>query len=151
MNIAAALADVTRIGLDTAPIIYYVEKQSDYFPLSLALFERIGRGSLRGYSSVITLTEVLVHPRRTGNDTVVRAYEALLLDSERFSLLSINAAIADTAATLRARHNLRTPDALQIATALAAGCEVFVTNDRALRRVTELRVVTLDDLAPMTE
>jgi hypothetical protein len=43
------------------------------------------------------------------------------------------------------------PDALQIATALAAGCEIFVTNDRALRRATELRVVTLDDLAPLTE
>jgi hypothetical protein len=29
---------------------------------------------------------------------------------------------------------------------LNAGCEAFVTNDAALRRVTEFRVYTLDDL-----
>jgi predicted nucleic acid-binding protein len=41
---------------------------------------------------------------------------------------------------------LRTPDALQIATALEAGCEAFLSNDAGLRRVTELRVLILDDL-----
>lgn len=150
-DIATALAGVARIGLDTAPIIYYVEQQPRYFPLSLVFFERIALGTLRGYSSVITLTEALTHPRRTGNSASIRAYETLLLHSENLSLLNVNAAIADTAATLRARHNLRTPDALQIATALAAGCEAFVTNDRALRRVTELRIVVLDELTLATE
>lgn len=35
---------------------------------------------------------------------------------------------------------------LQIATALTAGCEAFLSNDSSLKRVTELRVLTLDDL-----
>jgi predicted nucleic acid-binding protein len=37
-------------------------------------------------------------------------------------------------------------DALQIAVALEAGCEAFLTNDRTLKRVTELRVLVLDEL-----
>lgn len=150
IDMATALAGVARIGLDTAPIIYYVEEQQHYFPRSFAFFERIARGELRGYSSVLTLTETLTHPRRMGNEATIRAYQTLLLDSENLSLLDVNAAIADTA-DLRARHNLRTPDAIQIATALAAGCEVFLTNDREFRRVTELRVVVLDELTLATE
>jgi predicted nucleic acid-binding protein len=42
---------------------------------------------------------------------------------------------------------LRTPDALQIAACLAHGAEAFVTNDRRLRRVTEIEVKVLEDLA----
>ncbi len=145
-SIDGALAGAARIGLDSAPIIYYVEKQPRYFPLSLAVFERIARGGLRGYSSVITLTETLTHPRRAGNEAIIGAYETLLLDSESLSLLDVNATIAASAADLRARHNLRTPDAIQIATALAAGCEAFLTNDRELRRVSALRVLVLDEL-----
>jgi len=39
-----------------------------------------------------------------------------------------------------------TSDALQISVALAAGCSAFLTNDLRLQRVTELRVLALDEL-----
>ncbi|MBK9715381.1 MAG: PIN domain-containing protein [Kouleothrix sp.] len=58
----------------------------------------------------------------------------------------IDAVVADQAAELRASYGLRTPDALQIAAALAAGCTAFLTNDARLQRVTELRVLVLDEL-----
>jgi len=35
---------------------------------------------------------------------------------------------------------------IAIAGALSAGCEAFLTNDADLRRVTELRVLVLDEL-----
>ncbi len=41
---------------------------------------------------------------------------------------------------------VRTPDALQVATALAAGCAALLTNDARLQRVTELRVLVLDEI-----
>ena len=48
------------------------------------------------------------------------------------------------AAQLRAVHpSVRTPDALQLATALSAGCETFVTNDRDLPDLTGLKVIQL--------
>jgi predicted nucleic acid-binding protein len=37
-------------------------------------------------------------------------------------------------------------DALQVAAALNAGCGTFLTNDVTLKRVTELRVLLLDEL-----
>jgi len=41
---------------------------------------------------------------------------------------------------------LHLPDAFQIAVAIREGCEAFLTNDRRLTRVTDLRVLVLDDL-----
>ena len=77
---------------------------------------------------------------------LVRRYRRFLLRSRNFSLAPITAAIAEQAASLRARYGLRTPDALQISAALAAGCSAFLTNDARLQRVTELRVLVLDEL-----
>jgi hypothetical protein len=37
-------------------------------------------------------------------------------------------------------------DAFPIAAALAAGCDAFLTNDAALKRVSELRVLVLEEL-----
>jgi predicted nucleic acid-binding protein len=64
-----------------------------------------------------------------------------------FLSLPTTSQIAERAADLRARYNLRTPDALQLVTALEAGCAAFLTNDLALRRVTDLRVLALSALA----
>ncbi|EDZ92548.1 MAG: PIN domain-containing protein [Limnospira sp. PMC 1291.21] len=47
---------------------------------------------------------------------------------------------------LRARYNLQLPDSLQIATALDAGCEAFLTNDLQLRRITELKIIVISQL-----
>jgi predicted nucleic acid-binding protein len=61
-------------------------------------------------------------------------------------MFPVSLAIADSAARLRARYNLRTPDALHVATAINAGCQAFLTNDNTLKRVTELSILILDDL-----
>lgn len=59
--------------------------------------------------------------------------------------MPIDADDAVAAVELRARYALRTPDALQLAVAIRAGCDAFLTNDVRLRRVSELRIILLDD------
>ena len=49
------------------------------------------------------------------------------------------------AAQLRAMTGIKTPDALQLAACLHAGCQTFVTNDRRLPALPGLRVIELDD------
>lgn len=141
-----ALAGVDRLSLDTAPIIYFVERNLAYVDRVREVFRRVTVGTLSAHSSVITLAEVLTLPKRLGDDALAQRYRRLLLRSRNFTLGPINATIAERAADLRARYGLRTPDALQIATGLVAGCAAFLTNDGRLRRVSELRVLVLDDL-----
>ena len=110
------------------------------------IIARVDVGAVKGYSSVITLTEVLTLPKRLQNTKLVDDYQDLLINSRNFALIQINTTIAERAADLRARYNLRTPDAMQIAATLEAGCTAFLTNDSALMRVNELRVLALSEL-----
>lgn len=147
-KVEAALSGVTRLGLDTAPIIYLIERHPVFGDTARAVFDRIAAGPLEAYTSVITLTEVLTVPIRNGDTATETLYRTRLLFSRNLTTLSAIPAIAERAAELRARYNLRTPDALQIATALHARCEAFLTNDKRLQRVTELAILVLEDLEP---
>jgi len=139
-----ALAGVTRIGLDTMSLIYYVETNSKYVALMDEIFDRITDRRLRGVASTITLMEVLVKPLGLSEAALADQYRDLLTGSANFETLPVTQAVAETAADLRARYNLRTADAVVAATAIQSGCQALVTNDDRLPRVTELRVIFLD-------
>ncbi len=141
-----ALAGTTKLGFDTSPIIYFIESHPQYDGLVTEIFQRVSNAVFEGITSVITLAEVLIHPLRRGDATLQQQYSDLLINASNFQTLPIDIKTATSAADLRARYNLRTPDALQVATALAAGCDAFVTNDAALQRVSELQVLVLDQL-----
>ena len=146
MKLADALINTVYIGLDTSPFIYFVEQNPLYVDLMREVFKRITKGDFQSCSSVITLTEVLVQPLRQNNQLLADEYRDLLFNGANFQLLSLTALVAETAAELRAKYNLRTPDALQIATALENGCDAFLCNDKDLKKVTELKILILDEL-----
>ncbi|GAC1403140.1 MAG: PIN domain-containing protein [Chloroflexota bacterium] len=138
---------VMRLAFDTTPIIYYIEANPEHDALITTVFEMVDSGVLTAVTSVVSLLEVLVLPMRQGNRTLQNEYQDLLLSSDHFETLPISVEVAERAADLRARFNLRTPDALQLATALSAGCEAILTNDSDWRRVTDIKVLVLSDLA----
>lgn len=146
MKISAALADVTVLAVDTTPFIYFVEQNPTYINRVRPIFRSIASGDLKAFTSVITLTEVLVMPIQTGHTRYAHEYREMLLNSEHITTVSVDSSIAEQAARLRARYSLKTPDALHIATAITSGCQAFLTNDIALKRVQELSVLVLDEL-----
>jgi predicted nucleic acid-binding protein len=146
VKIEDALQGVQRLYIEAAPLIYYVEENPDYVARMDAIVDAIEHLSIEAVSSVITLTEVLAQPIKLGNAKLDQEYRDILLNSEGYSLLAITAQIAESAADLRARYNLRTPDALHVATALDAECDAFLTNDKGIKRVSEIVVWILDEL-----
>ena len=145
-KLADALQGVTRLGFDTAPLIYFVERNPGYIALVREAFRQVDNGSVEGFTGMISFSEVLVVPKRMSDKVLEEAYRAVLFNSRNFSTLPIDAGAAERAADLRSRYKLKLPDALQIATALEAGCEAFLTNDEALNSVTDLRVIVLKDV-----
>lgn len=142
-----SLAGVTSLGFDTSPFIYLVERAPKYLTCVRDLFGRVDRGELVSCTSAITLTEVLTLPKKLQQVELQQQYRQLLTGSRNLRLVAITAEVADVAATIRARYNLRTPDALQVAAAIHEGCQAFVCNDRDLKRIQEVRVLLLDELA----
>lgn len=137
------------VALDTAIFIYYIEEHRDYLPLVEPLFAEIDAGTREAVTSVLTLLEVLVVPYRAGDLALATRYEALLSRSRGLHLVELDRTQLRTAAQLRALYRLRTPDALQIAAALTAQCQTFVTNDRQLPDIPGLHVVQLDRVRQM--
>ena len=146
MNLADGLRGVTRLGIDTPPLIYLVESHPRYDSLVVEIFRLIDESRLAGITSVVSLGEVLVQPLRDRNTTLRRQYRELLFERPGLRTVWIDPAAAERAADLRARYGFRLPDALQLAVAIEERCEAFLTNDRRLARVRELRVLVLDDL-----
>ena len=145
-TLVEALVGVTRLGFDTAPIIYFVEEHPRYLARLAPAFQNVAAGQLVGVTSVLTVAEVLVQPIRLGAAELQQAYTDRLLHSDHFEAWPIDATVAQRAAELRARFNVRIPDALQLATVIVAGCEAFLTNDMNLKRVADIRVLLLDEL-----
>ena len=141
-----ALPGIKKFGVDTAPIIYFVEGHPQYDALVTEVFQCIANSIFTGVTTVITLIEVLVHPLGQRNIHLQQEYRDLLLHSANFETLPVNITIAERAAELRTRHNLRVPDSIQVAAALEMGCEAFLTNDATLRRVRELHILVLSEL-----
>jgi predicted nucleic acid-binding protein len=146
VKIRDALAGIQRLYTDTAPLISYVEENPTYVAKMDTIIEAIEDRPIETVSSVITLTEVLTHPLKLGNARLVQEYRDILLNSREFRLLPITSRIAESAAALRARYNLRTPDALHVAAGIDARCDAFLTNDAGIKRVTEIAVLVLDEL-----
>jgi predicted nucleic acid-binding protein len=134
------------VGLDTAPLIYLIEENSTYLPLVRAFFEAVDRGEFRVTTSILTLTEVLVHPMRHGDQELADQYRQILLHANEVTTVSVSEAIAEEAAQLRARHGLRTPDAIQLATAIHSGASSFLTNDGRLPEFASLNILVLNQL-----
>lgn len=133
------------VYLDANPVIYSVELHPLYGPLLQPLWQAARARTIEVVSSDLVLMETLVGPLKSGNTTLEKAFETALLGTD-MQLLPITQAILREAARLRATTKLKTPDALHAATALQAGCGLFVTNDAGFRRVAGLPLVLLDDL-----
>ena len=136
------------VFLDTAPFIYFIEKNSRYHDLIKLVISLIDTQEAQGITSTITLLEVLVHPLRDGNKKLADRYKEILLSSNGLRTYEISHEISERAVLLRAKHGLRTPDAIQLATALISKADCFLTNDPAFKKVKELKVVVLDDYLP---
>jgi predicted nucleic acid-binding protein len=136
------------VGLDTAIFIYFIEEHAQFLPLVEPVFAAIDTGALEGTTSGVTLLEVLVAPYRAGDLSLAARYEALLTRSRNLHLVELDRPLLRAAAHLRATCEVKTPDALQLAAALARNCSAYLTNDRDLPRLPGLRVLQLRDYPP---
>jgi predicted nucleic acid-binding protein len=146
MKVEESLEGVTSLFLDTAPVIYYVEENTQYLTTVEIVFNRIQNGEIMAVASPVTLAESLVIPYRLGQTELQQEYTDLILSNNRIFWVEINGDMTVKASQIRAKYNLKLPDAFQVAVALASGCEALLTNNGAFRRVTEIRAIALDDL-----
>ena len=135
-----------RIALDTSIFIYHLEPNPKYLAFTDPIFSRLERSGSTAITSTITMTELLVLPYRQGDKQWADEFYGLLSTYPNLDWIAPNLEIADLAARIRALHRLRTPDALQAATAAHSLATGLITNDVVFERVEGFQTLVLDKL-----
>jgi predicted nucleic acid-binding protein len=105
----------------------------------------VGEDDLAGIGSVLLLSELLAKPMRRDNAKELESLAALLA---RIDLRPADIATAQLATELAASYGLHAADAVHLATAVAAGADRFITNNRSdfPKTITEIDVIYPDEL-----
>jgi predicted nucleic acid-binding protein len=143
-SLGEKLRAAQTVGLDSTIFIYYFEGHSRYKELCADAFDLMEVGAIQAVTSTVTLIEVLVQPLIKGEHDLCARYEQYLRFGPSLTLRLLDPDLALRAAHLRARYQIRTPDAVQLAAAIEFGARLFLTNDDRIRRVAELEVVVLE-------
>ncbi len=148
MAVRQAEAIVPLYGVDIMMFVYHFESHPQFGPPAAVIFRGAEQGLHRLVSSVLSLMEVLVLPKRQNQRDLARQYREIFESFPNLITLPIDTAIVEIASDLRAIHNLRTPDSLHLATAIHGDARAFLSNDVALKKkVTEIPVMTLSEVA----
>lgn len=135
-----------RVALDTSIFIYQLETNPRYLAFTDHIFSWLERPGSKAVTSTITMTELLVQPYRDSDEQRADEFYGLLSTYPNLDWIAPNLEIADLAARIRALHRLRTPDALQAATAVHTLATGLITNDPVFERVPDFETVVLDKL-----
>jgi predicted nucleic acid-binding protein len=104
----------------------------------------VERSGHEAVTSTITMTELLVPSYRDDDEHRVDEFYGLLSTYPNLRWIAPDLEVADLAARMRAAYRLRTPDALQAATAIREKATALVTNDPIFARIGEFETAVLD-------
>jgi predicted nucleic acid-binding protein len=97
-------------------------------------------------SGVFHLTRKKLIITDENEQQLVEEYQNILCNSPSIDIIDLTIEIAIKAATLRAKYGIKTPDSIQVATAINASSEYFLTNDIRLKAISEIEILILDEI-----
>jgi uncharacterized protein len=140
---------VSRVFWDTNLFIYLLE---EYGPLSEQVIN-LRKSMLRRrdelVTSTVTLGEVLVHPTLNNRPDIASLYEREITQGAQLIPFDMDA--ARIFASIRCDKSIKSPDAIQLACAAQARCDLFITNDDRLsgKIVAGIQFITSLQRAPL--
>lgn len=141
------MTEFKRVFVDTAPIIYYLENSSLYVDLIKRFFTKCIEDNIQIVTSTITVEEYLVFPYSSGKMNFADNFKNFI-EYMNIEVVDIDSNIAEQGAKIRGQYkSFKAMDALQLATAIVCGCDMFFTNDKQLRQEKELPCMTMDDIS----
>ncbi len=130
-----------RVYLDSAPLIYLVENVSPYVE---QLVERLSSEDVQQVCSDLARLECRVKPLRDDETALLTAFDTYFAEIIN-ETVPLSRAVIARATEIRARFGFKTPDAIHLACAVIANCDLFLTNDKQLERFSEIAVEVIGD------
>ncbi|MXZ48234.1 MAG: PIN domain-containing protein [Candidatus Dadabacteria bacterium] len=123
---------MSRIFWDTNLFIYLFEDKSERSERVSALRQRMIEREDELLTSALTLGEILIKPKKMGNDKLAQFYELAI--SAAATVLPFDSPAALKFAEIRQDRSIQAPDAIQLACASVARADLFITNDNRLTK-----------------
>jgi predicted nucleic acid-binding protein len=134
-------------GADSMLFIYHFENNQEFGEAAAHLLRRTESGRCRLVCTTLALLEVLVVPKRSGRVDLCQRYREVFDSFPNLRMQPVGEEIAEIASDLRARYNIKTPDAIHAAGAIAAGADAFISQDGNLKKIREIPVLSLHELS----
>jgi predicted nucleic acid-binding protein len=119
---------------DTMLFVYLVEEHPQYCATVERVIDRMVERGDTLCTSIFTRAEVLVGSEKSGNTIAARKLRERLM-APFVDILPFTIEVTERYARIRAAHKVSPADAIHLATAAAAGVDLFLTNDCSLHRM----------------
>ncbi len=131
-----------KLFLDACAIIYLIESHQQQGEETRRLVTEVIQNNGQLVASTLSMLECKVLPLKTKNDELLAKYQHFFILSN-VQLIQLSEHVINIATNLRVRYpnSLRTPDALQLACALEADVDNFLTGDKKLSIFQEIPII----------
>lgn len=126
--------------LDTNLFIYFFEGSDVLGKKVKKIFELLVTNKAAAVTSIVTQIELL--SLETSEENIEHLLR-LFLETPNLKIEDLGVEIAVEAARIRRVYHFRTPDAIQLATAIYCQANKFITNDKRLLNFKEIKVELL--------
>lgn len=138
------MKEYKRVFLDTAPIIYYLQRNDLYYKAMNLFWQRYANCDL--VTSTITVIEYLTYPYRQKDLKMIQNFYDFV-DNMDVEIVNIDIKLAEQAALIRAEYDsFKTADSIQLATACKSACDLFLTNDKQLKQFVGLDCMLVSEI-----
>ncbi len=134
------------VVLDTMFFIYLFEDSPRYGILCESVVNMISDGMFSGLITPLTAAEIVVKPLAEGMKELADRYIAELKGMVNVGHAVSSIETGHMAGALKAKYKLPLPDMFQMAAAMQTERPAIITNDKALKKVSEVEVFILDDM-----
>lgn len=144
---AERLQGAQRVHIDASIIAFHLIAVPEYLPLTRTLFDLLGADRVTGQTSAVSLYQILAEPYRRGEARMAEDVQKRLSGCPGLEILPVTARIAAQAAQAQAQLGGRIERAIQIATAVDRGADLYLTEGSRLRRIAGIPVADLREFA----
>ncbi len=139
-----ALNEAGVVYVDAGVLALHLAGDTSYLPLTRVVLGGLRDGEFTGFTSSISLYQLLVEPYRSGQEKLAERVEILMAALPGLEMVPVSGTISRQAAQVMAQIGGSLTRAIQIATALSSDSEIYVTQRSGLRRIAGLGVAQLD-------
>lgn len=133
-----------KLFLDACAVIYLIESQQEQGRQTRLLIDEAKKSNAQLSISRLSFLECRVLPLKNKNAELLDCYDRFFR-LPGLEIVELDAVVIDIATEIRANHpgSLRTPDAIQLACSIISGSDQFVTGDKRLASIREVKVIVV--------